>query len=120
MDTAQIRTRLVEEQKRLREEIVALENEARESAAADVQDPIDMVTSDEAKAGAFEISTRRNQTLKEVENALLRLEEGDYGMCIDCGRPIEPARLDAVPWTPYCLADQEKHDREQVNESDLA
>ena len=120
MDTAQIRKRLLEEQQRLREEVARLENEARESIGAEVQDPIDVVTSDEVKAGAFAISTRRNQTLKEVDNALLRLDEGDYGTCIDCGRPIEPARLEAVPWALYCLADQEKHDREQVNEVDLA
>ena len=46
-----------------------------------------------------------------VQDALKRIEDGSYGICIDCGKPIEPARLAAVPWTPYCLTDQERHDK---------
>jgi len=48
--------------------------------------------------------------LGAIDAALRRIEDGTYGKCVDCGRPIEPARLEAVPWTPYCRADQEKHD----------
>ncbi len=49
-------------------------------------------------------------TLEEVRNALHRLETADYGKCVGCGLPIEPSRLHATPWTPYCLEDQEKLD----------
>jgi DnaK suppressor protein len=49
--------------------------------------------------------------LQQVRAALQRIEDGTFGYCIDCGKPIEPARLDAVPWTPYCREDQEKHDK---------
>jgi RNA polymerase-binding transcription factor DksA len=38
-------------------------------------------------------------TLKQVRAALQRIQDGTYGVCIDCGRRIEPARLEAVPWT---------------------
>jgi DnaK suppressor protein len=38
------------------------------------------------------------------------MHDGTYGKCIDCGRPIEPGRLEAVPWTPYCFDDQKKRD----------
>lgn len=115
MDKAKIKRVLTEKQQQLRQEIARLENEARESDGADVEDPIDLVTSTEAKAGAFEVSTRERETLREVDDALLRLDRGTYGKCVDCGRPIEAARLEAVPWTRYCLEDQEKHDREQAN-----
>ena len=118
MDKAQVRQVLLEKQQQLREEVARLENDARGSIGAEVEDPIDMVTSTEAKAGAFEASTRERATLKEVDDALVRLGEGSYGKCVDCGRPIEAARLEAVPWTRYCLADQEKHDREQSNPED--
>ena len=77
----------------------------------DTDDPIDQVTSSELKAASFQESTLAANTLKQVKDALRRIDDGSYGKCIDCDRPIEPARLEAVPWTPYCLADQKKHDR---------
>lgn len=113
MDKSQIKRGLIEKQQELQRQVATLENEAREAIGAGVEDPIDTVTSTEAKAGAFEASTRQRETLKDIDDALRRLDEGAYGKCIDCGRPIEPARLEAVPWARYCLADQEKHDREQ-------
>jgi DnaK suppressor protein len=36
--------------------------------------------------------------LQEVEDALKRIEEGTYGKCVDCGRPIPEKRLEAIPW----------------------
>jgi DnaK suppressor protein len=42
---------------------------------------------------------------------LRRIENGTYGKCIACGRQIEAARLEAVPWAQYCLEDQEKRDK---------
>jgi DnaK suppressor protein len=120
MDKAQIRQVLLEKQRQLRQEVARLENEARASAGPEVEDPIDMVTSTEAKAGAFEVSTRERETLEEVADALIRLDNATYGKCVDCGRPIEVARLEAVPWTRYCREHQEKHDREQANAKGVA
>jgi RNA polymerase-binding protein DksA len=39
----------------------------------------------------------------QVEAALERIEDGTYGSCADCGKPIGDARLDALPFTPYCI-----------------
>jgi len=36
--------------------------------------------------------------LKEVEDALKRIEQGTYGKCVNCGRPIPEKRLEAIPW----------------------
>lgn len=44
----------------------------------------------------------------EVVAALARLDDGTYGTCLDCGQPIDPARLDYRPEAARCLADQEK------------
>jgi RNA polymerase-binding transcription factor DksA len=46
--------------------------------------------------------------LRLVEEALVRLDLGDYGYCLGCGDSIAPNRLRSVPWTPYCLGCQEK------------
>jgi RNA polymerase-binding transcription factor DksA len=46
--------------------------------------------------------------LRLIEEALVRLDQGEYGYCQGCGGPIAPNRLQSVPWTPYCLRCQEK------------
>ena len=51
------------------------------------------------------------QTLIQVQDALRRIEDGAYGKCVACGRSIEPPRLQAIPWAPYCLEDQEKQEK---------
>ena len=111
MDLARFKERLQAKEQELVDEVVRFENEARESRASEVEDPIDQVTSSENKATSFLESTLAANTLKLVRGALRRIEDGTYGKCVDCDRPIEPARLEAVPWTPYCRADQERHDR---------
>jgi DnaK suppressor protein len=44
--------------------------------------------------------------LQQVLDALKRIDDGTYGRCVVDGGPIGPQRLDAVPWTPYCLKHQ--------------
>lgn len=46
--------------------------------------------------------------LKAVNNALRRLETGEYGVCDDCGDSIAEKRLRAVPWAAYCIDCQDK------------
>ncbi|MCW1919335.1 TraR/DksA C4-type zinc finger protein [Rhodobacter sp. KR11] len=42
------------------------------------------------------------QELRAIAAALTRIEGGDYGLCQVCGAPISEARLDIVPFTPFC------------------
>lgn len=51
------------------------------------------------------------ESLEEVEGALERMDRGEYGKCINCGKPIPPARLEAIPQTPYCVDCQQKMER---------
>ena len=46
--------------------------------------------------------------LQAIEEALRRIEKGTYGICRDCGEPIAPARLNAIPWTRVCITCKEK------------
>ncbi len=50
--------------------------------------------------------------LADVEHALRRLEAGTYGTCEACGRPIAPARLEAIPAARFCLEDQARAERD--------
>ncbi len=46
--------------------------------------------------------------LQAIEEALARIDKGTYGACRDCGEPISPARLNAIPWTRVCITCKEK------------
>ena|SRR5687768_4326264 len=62
---------------------------------------------------------RESNLLRNVRAALRRLDEGNYGVCVHCEEDISPKRLNAVPWTPFCIQCQEQADRnkEEGNES---
>ncbi len=50
--------------------------------------------------------------LKEVNEALKRLEDGKFGICESCGGNIEPERLELIPWTRYCSKCARRHPEE--------
>jgi len=43
------------------------------------------------------------EMLREIEDALVRMREGYYGVCLDSGRPIDRMRLEFAPWAKYCI-----------------
>ena len=55
---------------------------------------------------AFAINEHETAELLDIEAALLRIKEGVYGLCVDCGTHIPAARMDAAPHTLRCLACQ--------------
>ena len=113
MNLDHYKAELLKKERELTEELTRFKQNARDARTAEVEDPIDYVTSSETQAAAMQEGSIVSDTLDAVHDALARIEKGTYGTCIDCGRPIELARLEAVPWTPYCRDDQEKHDRER-------
>jgi len=65
-----------------------------------------------AAANEEEISIQLKQTdaklLRAIEDALARVENGSYGVCVECEEEISSARLNAVPWTKVCISCKEK------------
>ena len=49
--------------------------------------------------------------LNEIEAALARIDDGTYGLCTRCGRPIDPERLEAVPYATLCIEDKRAQER---------
>jgi DnaK suppressor protein len=86
------------------------EQDAREAVSEEAGDPIDLVNSGESKDSSFDESSRDYDKLRLVREALARIDDGTFGKCVDCGREIPEARLEAVPWTPYCVEDQQKRE----------
>lgn len=56
------------------------------------------------------LRTRTERTLRLVEDALVKIENGTYGICEQCGEEIDIARLEAIPYTPLCLRCAESRD----------
>src|SRR5580693_3536026 len=56
---------------------------------------------------------RESNMLRNVRGALARIADGSYGVCLHCEEDIKPKRLDAVPWTKYCIRCQEASDRHE-------
>ena len=46
--------------------------------------------------------------LQAIDEALVRMEKGTFGICRDCGEPIAHARLEAIPWTRVCISCKQK------------
>jgi len=65
------------------------------------------VTAERGEVEALALSL--NEALAGVERALRKLGDGTYGSCEDCGRPIDPARLEAKPAANFCMACAPKH-----------
>jgi DnaK suppressor protein len=110
MNIERFKQRLLDKERELRSSIARLESEARTSGEAEVRDSTDAATSSEGAAEVLEEDALASRTLVQVEDALRRIEPGKYGKCTPCGRQIEPARLEAIPWAQFCLEDQERQD----------
>ena len=110
MNTEHFEKLLRKKERELESSLAGLQSEARASGEAEVRDTTDDATSSEETSESLQEAGVLSETLEQVRDALHRLQDGTYGKCTVCGRQIEQARLEAVPWTPYCLADQEKQD----------
>jgi DnaK suppressor protein len=78
----------------------------REQARDVAGDVGDAGQADETASEDFADADRDSARLTQVREALKRIQDGTFGKCIVDGRPIEAKRLEAAPWTPYCLEHQ--------------
>jgi DnaK suppressor protein len=119
MDKATARKRLEEERTRLqgirdglqREQEEATSETAGELSSFD-QHPGDIGTETFEMEKNVSVLEQVEDELKEVDAAFERLERGEYGRCLACGRPIGDERLEAMPATRYCIEDKAKAERE--------
>lgn len=61
---------------------------------------------------ALGMLSSEQDALYEIDEALNRIRDGTYGKCELTGKPIEPARLDAIPWTRFSAAAEKQLERE--------
>src|SRR5829696_1668139 len=96
------------EQLRQNSERVRTDQAAALEAAADdgVKDSVDMSLQDVNQELMLKMGERDSQTVADIDEALMRIDEGTYGLCERCGKPIDERRLEALPTARYDAACQ--------------
>ena len=112
MDPVTARKRLEQTRDELDRSIMVLEGDhPLEQRGELVPDPADAGTNLSEAEHAEAVITVAKQQLAEVLGALDRIEDGSYGNCADCGKPVPQGRLEAKPEAARCVTCQGKRDR---------
>ncbi len=80
----------------------------------DRYDDLDQASSDVEQSLRMRLRDRERIYLKKLEEALMRIDEGTYGLCDECEEPIEIKRLEARPTATLCLACKENEERAET------
>lgn len=121
MDKRKLKTyrdRLLERREGLFKQVMEAEMSSRERDAEATQDPADMAANAYTKELLISMSDNDRRLLVMIDEALKRIEAGEYGECINCGEPVQEKRLEAVPWARYCLRCQDLQERGLLNEDE--
>lgn len=94
------------------------ENYGREADTELTQDPADKASNAYTKELLFSQSTNDRFILQLIEEALERIENGEYGLCVHCNKEIQPKRLEAVPWARHCITCQDLQERGLLEEEE--
>lgn len=98
------RDELMGSAKKTREEEMQLDTD-------DLPDEMDLASSEYNQAMTFRLRGREKILLKKIEEALVRLEAGEYGVCEECGGEISDKRLQARPVTTLCISCKEEQEK---------
>src|SRR5678815_4929928 len=74
---------------------------------SETPDPVDLAVRNYSKNVSLAVSENDSRQLAEIDHALIRLVDDEYGVCQNCEKAINPKRLAAIPWARYCLDCQE-------------
>jgi DnaK suppressor protein len=97
------RTVLLEQLRRHEESVRSNQAAALEMVAADdgVKDSVDMSLQDVNQEIQLRLGERESQMVADIDQALMRIDEGTYGVCARCGKEIPERRLEALPTARY-------------------
>ena len=97
------RTMLLEQLRQHSDQVRDNQQAALEMVAADdgVRDSVDMSLHDVNQEIALRLGERESQIVADIDQALMRIDEGSYGTCARCGKEIPERRLEALPTARY-------------------
>jgi DnaK suppressor protein len=106
--------RLRQRQQELEQALASTVAQALAANPDDTRDVADQAVAGYQKELLFSQGAVRNAQLRLVRQALDRLAEGTFGECVRCDQSIGAKRIEALPWTPYCI-----HCQEQIENGDV-
>ncbi len=74
---------------------------------AETPDPVDLAVRNYSKNVMLAVSENESRQLMLIDQALMRIDDDEYGPCQNCEKPINPKRLTAIPWARFCIDCQE-------------
>jgi RNA polymerase-binding protein DksA len=118
IDTGRLRDALLEERRRVEAAIANLHEENPGSLSDETGDDsmydnhlADTATVTYDRELDYTLEENSEHVLSAIDAALERIEDGSYGVCMNCSQPIAPERLEARPWATLCIDCQRKRER---------
>ena len=117
-EIGELRTRLESERGELADQLATIEDQAFAATQSDMSGDVG-VDDESADAGTAtferekELSIEQNvrDLIQKIDRALKRIDDGTYGICVNCGAQISPDRLEAMPWATLCIDCKRKEER---------
>jgi DnaK suppressor protein len=109
LDTDRFRERLLVERRRVEQALAYLEEENPGSVEDETEDETwdnhlgDAATATLDRELDYTLEENSGNILSAIDEALKRIEEGTFGTCARCGKPIAEARLEAMPYATKCI-----------------
>ena len=114
----ELRERLLAEQVELQEQLATIEEQSFATSQSDLSGEVSF-DEENADAGTFTFERERDLSIEntvrdlrgKIDRALARMDDGTSGICSRCGKPIEKARLKALPYADLCIKDAQAQAR---------
>jgi len=114
----ELRQRLEAERAELQVQLTTIEETSFATSQSDISGEV-AFDEENADAGTFTFERERDLSIEnnvrdlmgKIDRALARMEAGTYGICSRCGKPIEKARLKALPYAVLCIKDAQAQSR---------
>lgn len=114
----ELKVRLVEERAELETQLTTIEETSFATSQSDMSGEVSF-DEENADAGTFTFERERDLSIEnnvrdlmsKIDRALGKMEEGVYGVCSRCGKPIEKTRLKALPYVDLCIKDAQAQAR---------
>lgn len=91
--------------------IISSKSSGDEGISEIVQDIADKASTSYSRELLYGLSDSERKIFLLIEEALQRIKEGKYGICVYCGKKIQQKRLEAVPWARHCIECQELQEK---------
>jgi DnaK suppressor protein len=115
------RTLLLKEKESVIAHLRELKGSSEQQLEQSAGDDVDIASSEITKAALQKLGAREQKHLQKIDEALEKIDSGEYGNCEMCGEEISPARLEARPVALYCIdckTQQEQRERQYVDEDE--